>query len=304
MDAAKGSISGIGISVKEDTDTGYIKIIEVMDDTFASGTLKVGDLIVEVDGQDVLTFATETTSTYSEALRQIRVRLYDGVELTVRRNNTDEKFLFTNRVVDDTNLLTGEVISGNIGYIKLNRFEGGIAISLPSILKNLGDVKGYVIDIRNNSGGYISEAESFADCFLGEGDYAQANYRDGHSEIIIHGNTSSEDMIDKPIIILVNGHTASSAELFASVMKDYRDAKLVGVKTFGKGIMQEHFNPDGGGSLQLTVATIHSLKSSSYHGLGLLPDYEISLPSDLGIAVDPGVTEEDTQLQKAIELLS
>ena len=103
--------------------------------------------------------------------------------------------------------------------------------------------------------------------------------------------------------MLVNGKTASAGELFAAGLRDFNGSKLVGVKTFGKGIMQSTTQLDGGGAITVTVATYQTTKSDCYHGIGLYPDYEVALPSDTGVNVQPGVTEEDTQLQKALELL-
>jgi carboxyl-terminal processing protease len=286
-DPLKNSVSGIGIGVKED-ENGFIKIIEITTDTPAQELLRVGDLIAEVDGESVPYLG------YSEALKQMRLKLYDGVTLTVRRNGIDEKHTFTNRNFD-REFVTGEMLHDNIAYIKINRFEDGAFDLFEKVIVDLQEkgAKGLIIDLRNNGGGSVSETEKILDLLLPEGDFAKATFKDEHEEVIIH---SGADMINLPIVLLSNSKTASSAELFIAVLKDYRSAKIVGERSFGKGIMQKEFTPKNGGLLILTVATIRSFNSPSWNGLGILPDYEVFNSEEIGA--------EDKQLSRAFEILN
>jgi carboxyl-terminal processing protease len=290
-DAMKSSLTGIGVSVKE--ENGYIKIIEVLTDTLAQEALKVGDVIVKVAGVDV------KDTGYKEALNQIRVGLYDGIEMTVRRNGLDEVRKFTNRTLENTSLVTGETISGDVYYIKINHFDNGSFEQFKEVFAKCNTPK-LIIDVRNNTGGLISECEKMLALLLPKGEFAKATYRDGREETIVKSENNLA--FTGNIILLVNGTTASSAELFTATLKDEAMATTIGVRTFGKGIMQQTFMPKSGGSLTLTVATIRTNKNPSWHGIGLLPDVEVALSSDLGINLGADVVEEDKQLNKALEI--
>lgn len=291
-----GTLVGIGITVEKD-ESGYIKITEIMDDSPAKQfELKTDDIIVSVDGQDVLSLG------YVDAINMIK----DGAEgtlvsLTVRRNGTDKEYQFTRKSME---LITanGKMLDGDVGYISITKFINKTPEQFIKVLNDLTaqGAKGFIFDVRNNPGGLVDSVGRCLDPLLPEGDIAIATYRDGHTEVICH---SDSEQLDLPFVILVNGTTASSAELFSAALRDFTDAKLVGVKTFGKGIMQSTSALDSGGAATVTVATYQTTKSDCYHGIGLYPDYEIALPSDTGVSVQDGAVEEDTQQQKALELL-
>ncbi|GHU53629.1 peptidase S41 [Clostridia bacterium] len=286
-DPLKNSVSGIGISVKEDPH-GYIKVIGIITDTPAQELLKVEDLIVEIDGERVQDLG------YTESLKQIRLKLYDGVAITIRRNGIDEKHNFTNQNFEQA-LVSGEMLHESIAYIKITRFEKGASDLFKSTLMDLQskNAKGVIIDLRNNGGGEIAETEKMLDLLLPEGDFAKAMFKDEHEEVIVK---SDANFLGLPLVLLVNHSTASSAELFCAVLRDALSVKLIGERSFGKGIMQKQFTPKNGGLLILTVATIRSNKSPSWNGLGLLPDYEVTNSNETG--------SEDKQLSKAFEILN
>lgn len=291
-----GTLTGIGITVEKD-ESGYIKITEIMADSPAKEfELKEGDIIVAVEGQDVLDLG------YVDAIKVIK----DGeegtdVKLTIRRNGTDKEYKFTRKSFQ---VITaeGKMLDGNIGYISISKFNNTTPTQFKEALDELKsqNAKGIIFDVRNNPGGLVSSVEQCLDPLLPEGDIAIATYHDGHTEVICYSDAEETDL---PFVVLVNGNTASSGELFSAALRDFKDAELVGVKTFGKGIMQTTSALDGGGAVTVTTATYQTTKSDCYNGIGLYPDYEIALPSDTGVSVQDGAVEEDTQLQKAQELL-
>ncbi len=297
-----GTLVGIGISVEKD-ESGYIKIAEIMEESPAKESeLKVDDIIVSVNGNDILTLG------YSESIDLIRKGKAGTVlKLTVRRNGADKEYEFTRKSI---NLITasGKMLDNDIGYIEITNFNSTTSKQFNEALNKLLDdgAKGIVFDVRNNPGGLVDATLQCLDLVLPYGDIASATYHNGETKIIDYPKMDTKDddkKLDIPVIVLVNGKTASAGELFAAGLRDFSGSKLVGVKTFGKGIMQSTTALDGGGAITVTVATYQTTKSDCYHGIGLYPDHEVALPSDTGIKVQPGVTEEDTQLQKALELL-
>lgn len=144
-------------------------------------------------------------------------------------------------------------------------------------------------------------ARSVLDPLLPEGDIAIAEYKDGSSEVICKSDSME---LNLPMAVLINENSASAAELFAASLRDFDKAVLVGKNTFGKGIMQNTYNLDNGGGLRLTVAKYRTVKSECYHGVGLAPDYEVDMLEKYSqTAIEDIPESEDTQLQKAIEIM-
>ena len=137
------------------------------------------------------------------------------------------------------------------------------------------------------------------DPLLPEGDVAFATYRDGREEVLIRSDAKE---LNLPMAVLVDGDTASAAELFASALRDFEKAKLYGVTTYGKGVMQNTISLDDGGGLTITVATYRTARSACYQGIGLIPDETVELPEDAP-ALDERSHDADPQLQKALTAL-
>ncbi|MBP1592113.1 MAG: carboxyl-terminal protease, partial [Oscillospiraceae bacterium] len=186
---------------------------------------------------------------------------------------------------------TSEMID-NIGLIKISQFND----KTPEQVKSCFDdcvgkgAKGIIFDVRNNGGGLVTAVEKCLNPLLPEGKIAVAIYKDGKEETIV---TSDAEETDMPMTVLMNGNSASGAELFAASLRDFKGAELVGETSFGKGIMQDTFSLSNGSTVVLTVAEYKTTKSECYHGIGLKPDYEV-LPGDGG---------EDVQLSKALEVI-
>jgi carboxyl-terminal processing protease len=152
-----------------------------------------------------------------------------------------------------------------------------------------------LFDVRTNGGGLLDSLSNMLDPLLPEGVIATATYQNGSTENVIISDASEMNL---PMVVLVNAKTASAAELFAASLRDFKDAKLIGKKTFGKGVMQTTRGMADGGALTLTVATYRTTRSECYHGIGLEPDQTVETGEDTDIeAFDP---ETDPQLAAAV----
>ncbi len=288
-----GQTVGIGVTVTL-TEEGYIQIVEVQKGSPAEKAgLKKDDLIVAVAEQDVRVLG------YEEAVEQVKGEEGTRAVLTVRRNDKDRVYRIVRQHFDlisvDSRLLDRE-----IGYISISAFRENTPAQFQTALEALlaNGVKSVIFDVRNNGGGLLDSLEQMLDPMLPEGVIATATYQDGTTETALYSDAASMDI---PIVVLINGNSASAAELFAASLRDFNDAKLVGTTSFGKGIMQVTTPLEDGGGLTLTVATYQTTRSECYHGVGLVPDAEVEAAPDTDIsAIDP---DTDPQLAKAIELL-
>lgn len=292
----KGSISGIGIVVNL-TEENEIKVVELNDEGPAQKAgMKVGDIITAIDGNNV------SEMEYSDAVNLVRGKTGTDVTITIKRGSDEFEFKMTREeIVSKT--VTSRMLENDIAYIRITGFKENTSYQYNVELKNCleAGAKAIIFDLRNNGGGLVSACSECLDPLLPEGDIAIAEYKDGSTEVICKSDSIELDM---PMAVLVNENSASAAELFAASLRDFDKAVLVGNNTFGKGIMQNTYNLDNGGGLRLTVAKYRTVKSECYHGVGLTPDYEVDIPEEYVEAqIDDIPENEDTQLQKAIEIL-
>ena len=160
-----------------------------------------------------------------------------------------------------------------------------------------------VFDVRDNLGGLTNSLQSTLDCILGDCDVVTAYYRNS-TETVIH--TTEAEQIKMPMVVLVNGNTASCSELFAFALRDEANAQIVGTQSFGKGVMQKTHKLTGGAAIKITVATLQTKNSGDYNGIGIKPNFEVALPSDIDLST---LSEDDqliydNQLVKAVEVVS
>ena len=285
-----GKSIGIGVTVQR-TEEGFAEIVEVAEGSPAEASgLLVGDLIVAVEGKS---FADME---YVDAVEMVRGDPDTVVKLTVRRDGKDKDYSITRKEFDSITVKS-QLIDGHIGYIRILRFRENtdeqFRKALEDIIANGADA--LLFDVRNNGGGLADSLQNMLDPLLPEGVIAVAEYRSGVTENIV---VSDAEETDLPMIVLVNENSASAAELFAASLRDFKDAKLIGKKTFGKGVMQTTRGMADGGALTLTVATYRTTRSECYHGIGLEPDQTVETGEDTDIeAFDP---ETDPQLAAAV----
>ncbi len=281
-----GEMTGLGFTLEED-ENGYIRIAEIMPDSPVSETdIKPDDFIVAVNGVDVLEMG------FDKSIESMSGTDGEEITITVRHDGADRDYTLTRRHIDIVTV-TGEMLDNNAGYIKISGFKQNTSQQFNDIfekLKNDG-AKGFIFDVRENGGGLLTSLEKCLDPLLPEGIIATAEYSDGHTETIVNSDKSETNL---PMVVLINGHTASAAELFAASLKDFDKAELVGSQTYGKGVMQTTTELSNGGAVVLTIAEYKTSVSECYDGVGLTPDYTVENEND----------DTDEQYNKAVEIIN
>ncbi|MDE6101607.1 MAG: PDZ domain-containing protein, partial [Ruminococcus sp.] len=202
-----GEMTGLGFTLEED-ESGYIRIVDIMPDSPVSETaIKPDDFIVAVEGADVSEIG------FSKSIESMSGTEGTDITLTVRRDGVDKNYTLTRRPIEIVTV-TGEMLNNYIGYIKITGFKQNTSQQFIDILERLtlNGAKGIIFDVRENGGGLLDALEDCLDPLLPEGIIATAEYSDSHTETIVY---SDESEINLPVVVLVNGHTASAAELFA-----------------------------------------------------------------------------------------
>ncbi len=283
----EGQLIGLGLILDED-ESGYIRIAGINSESpVEEAGLREGDIITIIDGIDVL------EAGFDESVEAMRGIEGSEIKLTVRRGGIDRDYTFTRRSIEVTTV-SGKMLDETIGYIEINNFKKNTPQQFVDTLERLtsNGAKALIFDVRDNNGGMVDMLSDCLDPLLPEGVIATAEYKDGHSETLIY---SDDTRLDVPMAVIVNKNTASAAELFAASLRDFGGAKLVGEKTYGKGVMQKTTEFNNNGAVVLTVAKYRTAVSECYDGVGLVPD----------VAAEKGTTEGfDMQLQAAVDTIS
>lgn len=284
-----GTAVGIGVTVQSAEEGLYI--VEVTSGSPAeTAGIKTGDTITAVNGELV------TDLGYDEAVSNVKGEIGTNVVLTVLRDSETLEITVTRGEIV-TISAEGQMLDGNIGYIHISAFRENTFEQYSKVLNELleAGAEGLIFDVRNNGGGLLSSLEDVLDPLLPEGNIAIASYGDGTVKTIVE---SDSEELDIPMVVLVNGGTASAGELFAASLRDFGKASLVGETTFGKGIMQDT-RTVAGGAVTLTVAAYQTVKGECYHEIGVTPDTEIILSEEYVIDFENPDTKGDLQLAEA-----
>ena len=293
-DQMNGQFSGIGATVKKDEKTGGIFIISTIDGSPArKAGLQSNDLIVTVDGQDI------TALPESQIISKVRGP--DGTTVKLGIIRTGATSPFTVAIVRGTITLpdvTTALYQGNIGYISLTEFGNRSAADFTAGLKalNANTLKGLVFDLRGNPGGYLTAAVSIASNFLPDGSVLIERGRSGSSNSYpVAGNPLAPDV---PLVVLIDGGSASASELVSGALQDAGRAKLVGLRSYGKGSVQIIEGLQNGGAAHITVARWYTPKGRTIQTVGLTPDVEIAPVDSVKFPDIP-----DLQLREALMIL-
>ena len=297
MESIEGSFEGIGALVEWAEDESAVRIIEPFEDQPAwNAGIRPGDLIVAINGQDVAEL-----SGLNEAINRIKGPKGTEVHLTVRREGLDDPLEFpVTRALIDVPVVESEVYGDDdeFAYVALKRFSVDASQKLREELEGLltDDTQGLIFDLRGNPGGLLREAIRVASVFLEDERVLIERFSDGTEEIY---NTEGSALVpsDMPMIVLVNGGSASASEIVAGALQDVERARLLGETTFGKGSVQLPHTLSDESLLRVTIALWYTPSDRSIDDTGLEPDIVVER------TIEQRENEEDPQLDRALELL-
>ena len=291
-----GEFGGLGIEVT--MESGVVKAISPIDDTPASKAgIKAGDYIVKINDTQV------QGKSLSEAVELMRGPVGSSIELTIRRRGEKKALTFNvTREIIQIKSVKAELLEKNIGYIRLTSFNensaGQIKKEINRFEKNK-NLKAYILDLRNNPGGLLSQAIKISDFFLDNGEIVSTKSRQ-QSENRKWFAKKGDLTKGKTILVLINYGSASASEIVAGALKDHKRAILIGENSYGKGSVQSIIPLKNKGAIRLTVAKYYLPSGKSISEVGVSPDIEIDEESDeFKIR-----TETDNQLNYAIKLLN
>ena len=297
-ESLEGAYVGIGVLTTFNSDWQAV-IAQVYNNSPAQKAgLQKGDIFVAVDGQKINTMSSKDLS---EVTGKIRGEAGTSVEITIERNGQEMSFTVQREEVHIT-YVTSRMLANNIGYIKIDEFSGSALEEYQQAVAQLQEqgMQAMILDLRDNPGGCVDYAVEIADELLPKATIISVRDKNGNEKQY----TSDSKSMDFPMAVLVNQNSASASEILTVALKENQRAAIIGEKTYGKGIIQSHFNLSWGGYLKLTTASYYSPNGNAIHEVGVMPDIEVFLPEE--IQNDPSLLtdETDTQLQKAIEILT
>ena len=291
-----GEFGGLGIEVS--MESGVVKVISPIDDTPASRAgIKAGDYIVKINDIQV------QGKSLSEAVDLMRGPVGSGIELTIRRRGEKKALIFNVvREVIQIQSVKADLLEKNIGYIRLTSFNENSGKQIEQEIKKLEKneaVKSYILDLRNNPGGLLSQAIKISDFFLDNGEIVSTKSRkasENRKWFAKNGDLTN----GKTLVVLINYGSASASEIVAGALKDHKRAILVGENSFGKGSVQSIIPLKNDGAIRLTIAKYYLPSGKSISEVGVSPDIEIDEEGE-NFRIK---TETDNQLNYAIKLLN
>lgn len=298
MDTSTGSYQGIGVSIQQDASTKTLTVIRVFQGSGAEDAgMKSKDIIIGVNGQEL------NGEDVSEVVTWIKGEPGTTVDVTVYRPSTKEELTLTvERRTIDNSTVSYCMKENHIGYIEVTDFYEKTADQFALAIEDLKSqgMQSLIVDLRNNPGGYVNTVVDMCDQILSEGTIVYTEDKDGN--VLEKFDADNGDALDMPMVVLVNGNSASASEIFAGCMKDHGVATIVGTTTFGKGIVQQVIPLSDGSAVKLTIAKYFTPNGNDIHQKGIEPDVVVELPEEL--QYEPVIPEEqDVQLHKALELL-
>jgi len=291
-----GEFGGLGIEVS--MEAGVVKVITPIDDTPASKAgLKAGDYIVKINDIQV------QGKSLSEAVDLMRGPVGSGIELTVRRRGAKKALTFNVvREIIEVQSVKSELLENNIGYLRLTSFNDNSSKQIKKQIKKLKknkNLNSYILDLRNNPGGLLSQAIKISDFFLENGEIVSTKSRKKSENRKWFAKKG--DILDgKTLLVLINYGSASASEIVAGALKDHKRAILVGENSYGKGSVQSIIPLKNKGAIRLTVAKYYLPSGKSISEVGVRPDIEVNEEGD-NFRIK---TDTDNQLNYAIKLLN
>ncbi|HIO51177.1 MAG TPA: S41 family peptidase [Pelagibacteraceae bacterium] len=291
-----GEFGGLGIEVS--MESGVIKVITPIDDTpAAKAGVKAGDYIVKINGEQV------QGKTLMEAVNLMRGPEGTSIEITVRRKGLRKAKIFkiTREIIEIKSVIS-KIVDNKVGYLRLRAFNANSSSQLKKEIAKIEKNKklvGYILDLRNNPGGLLSQAVTISDFFLNDGEIVSTKGRKKRENRKFFAKKG--DKIDgKPLIVLINNGSASASEIVAGALQDQKRAILLGETTFGKGSVQSIIPLKNRGAIRLTISKYYLPSGKSISEVGVVPDIRVE-EEDEEFSIN---TITDNQLNYAIKLLS
>ena len=294
----RGEFGGLGIEIG--MEAGVVKVISPIDDTPAEKAgIKAGDYIVKIGGEQV------QGKSLMEAVKLMRGPVGTTINLTIRRKNIKKplEFKITRKIIE-VRSVNSEIIkkNKNIGYIRLKSFNENSDVQFLKSVKEFeknSKIAGYVIDLRNNPGGLLTQAINITDFFLDEGEIVSTKGRKV-SETRKFFARKGDEINGKPLVVLINNGSASASEILAGALKDHKRAIILGENSYGKGSVQSIIPLANGGGMRLTISKYYLPSGKSISEVGVVPDILVEeIGDDFKINSD-----KDNQLSYAIRLFN
>lgn len=292
-----GLYKGIGVVMQMQMDTGMVKLVRCYEDApGAKAGLLPDDILIKVNNEDI------TGMELSEVVEKVKTSEGEVAHLTIAREGESD-YLEFDVPLEEVNIpvVEHEMLEDNVGYISLYEFteqtESQYLEALED-LKNQG-MERLIVDVRNNPGGLLTSVCDILDDILPEGLIVYTEDKDGKRQEV---HSDDESKLDIPLAVLINGNSASASEIFAGAIQDYGVGTIVGTTSFGKGIVQSLIPLTDGSAVKTTTAKYYTPNGRCIHGTGIEPDVEVELSEELQKKTVL-TYEEDSQLQKAVELV-
>jgi carboxyl-terminal processing protease len=294
----RGEFGGLGIEIG--MESGVVKVISPIDDTpAAKAGIKAGDYIVKIANEQV------QGKSLMEAVKLMRGPVNTSIKLTVRRKNVKKPIEFEiERKIIEIKSVSSEILgrNKNLGYIRLKSFNENSDKQFLNIIKKFeknSKLKGYILDLRNNPGGLLTQAINITDFFLNDGEIVSTKGRK-ISETRKFFARKGDETNGKPIIVLINNGSASASEIFAGALKDHKRAIILGENSYGKGSVQSIIPLSNGGGMRLTISKYYLPSGNSISEIGVTPDILIEEKGD-----DFKIkSKSDNQLNYAMKLFN
>ncbi len=291
-ESTSGEYEGVGAVLTEDATTGVVTIVEVYEDSPAEKAgLKAEDILYKVDDTEV------TGMDLTKVVSYIKGEQGTDVVLTVIRGDQSEELKLTaTRDKIEIHTVSYKMLEDNIGYIKVTEFDTVTSEQYKNALDDLENqgMERLIVDLRNNPGGNVSTVCDMLDQMLPEGLIVYTQDKDGNKN---EATSDEENHFTKPLVVLMNGNSASASEIYAGAIQDYGIGKIVGTQSYGKGVVQQIFDLGDGTSLKITIADYYTPNGRNINGEGITPDVEVEYEKD------ENNSEADNQLDKAIEVV-
>lgn len=296
-ESTSGAYQGIGAKLSQDPDSGAIQVVTCFEGTPAQKAgLLPGDILYTVNGTEV------TGKDLTDVVSMIKTAEGDQVHIQVARDGEKDYLDFdVERSEVSVPTVAYKMMDNKMGYVAISEFDEVTAKQFQDALADLDEqgMEKLIIDLRNNLGGLLDTCCEMLRQILPEGRIVYTEDKDGNQE---EYNCDGAHAFKKPLVVLVNGYSASAAEIFSGAVKDYGIGTLVGTKTFGKGIVQRIVGLQDGTAVKLTISKYFTPNGTDIHQKGIEPDVTVELDESLKNKVTI-TEEEDNQLQKAISIL-